>query len=47
MLGRIQIQADDVLEFLGETGIVTQLEGFHAMWLQPVTVPDAPLHWPR
>src|SRR6202163_762403 len=42
MLGRIQIQADDVLQFLGETGIVAQLKSFHAVRLQTVTVPDAP-----
>jgi hypothetical protein len=33
MLGWIQIQADDVLQFLGETGIVAQLEGFRAVRL--------------
>ena len=42
MLGRIQIQADDVLQFLGETGIVARLESFHAVRLQTVTVPNAP-----
>lgn len=42
MFGRIQIQADDVFQFLCETGVVAQLEGFDTMRLQTVTVPDAP-----
>src|SRR6267143_4679009 len=42
MLGRIQIEADDVLQFLGETRIVAQLESFHAVRLYTVTVTDAP-----
>ena len=42
VLRRIEIQADDVFQFLGERRIVADLEGFHAMRLQPVGAPDAP-----
>ncbi len=41
MLRRIQIQAHDVLQFLGELGIAAKLEGSHLMRLQPMRAPDA------
>jgi len=39
--GRIDIEADDLLELLGEFGIVGELERPHPMRLQPVSLPDA------
>jgi hypothetical protein len=41
MFGRIQVQTDDVFQFLGERGIVADLERFYAMWFQTVGAPDA------
>ena len=38
---RIDIEADDLLELLGEFGIVGELERAHPMRLQPVPLPDA------
>ena len=43
MLGRVDVQADDVLELGGEVGIVRALEGADAVRLQVVRRPD-PLH---
>ena len=42
VLRRIEIQADDVFQFLDEGRIVADLESFHAMRFQPVGPPDAP-----
>src|SRR5271169_3753065 len=42
VFGRIEIQADDVFQFLREGRIVADLESFHAMRFQPVGAPDAP-----
>src|SRR5581483_4236845 len=41
MFGRVQIQADDVLQFFRELGTVADFEALHPMWFQPVTAPDA------
>ena len=41
MLGRVQIQADNVLQFLGELRIVAEFEALHPMRLQAVSPPDA------
>ena len=38
---RIDIEADDLLELLGEFGIVGELKRAHPMRLQPVPRPDA------
>jgi len=40
-LGRVEIEADDVLDLLGEVGIVGDLEGTNEMRLEPVLIPDA------
>ena len=42
MFGWIQIQADDVFQFLGKLGIAAELEGSHLVRLQPMSAPDAP-----
>jgi hypothetical protein len=42
VLGRIQIQADDVFQFLHKLRIVAELEGSHPVRLQPMGAPDAP-----
>ena len=42
VFGGIQIQADDVFQFLRELGIVADLEGLHAMRFQSVGAPDTP-----
>jgi hypothetical protein len=34
VFGRIQIQTNDVFQFLGEGGVVADFEGFHAMRFQ-------------
>src|SRR5271156_1350288 len=39
---RIDIETDDLLELLGEFGIVGELERAHPMRLEPVPLPDAP-----
>jgi len=41
MGGRVHVEADDVLDFLGEPGIVGALEGSQAMRLEPVFFPEA------
>ena len=41
MLGRIHVEADDVLDLLGELGIVGALEGADAVRLQPMRLPQA------
>ena len=41
MLGRIDIEADDVLDLGGELRIVRQLEGAHPVRLEAVRRPDA------
>src|SRR5512132_3813093 len=41
--GRVHVQADDVLDLLGEGRVVGALEGADAVRLQPVRFPD-PLH---
>jgi hypothetical protein len=41
MLGRIEIEADNVLQFGGEIRIAADLEAFNTMRLQSVGVPDA------
>ena len=43
VLGRIYIEADDILNFGGEVRVVRQLEGSYSMRLQAVRRPD-PLH---
>lgn len=43
VLGRIDIEADDILDFGGEFWVVRQLEGVHPVRLQPMCRPD-PLH---
>jgi hypothetical protein len=39
VLGRVHVEADDVLDLLGELRIVGALEGANAMRLQPVRLP--------
>ena len=39
--GRVHVEADDVLDLLGEIGIVGALEGAEAMRLQPMRLPQA------
>src|SRR5271169_1148799 len=39
---RIDIKTDDLLELLGELGIVGELERAHPMRLEPVPLPDPP-----
>jgi hypothetical protein len=39
---RIDVEANDILELVGEFGIVGDLERAHPMRLQPVSLPDAP-----
>ena len=39
---RIDVEANDILELLGEFGVVGELEGAHPMRLEPVPFPDAP-----
>ena len=41
VLGRVQIQANDVFQLLGKLGVAAELEGSHPVRLQPVGVPDA------
>ena len=41
VLGRIQVQADDVFQLLRELGIAAELEGAYQMRLQSMGVPDA------
>jgi len=43
MLGGIQIQADHVVEFLEEVGVIAELEGPDQVRFQPMGFPD-PLH---
>ena len=38
---RIDVEADDVLQLLGELRIVGELEAPHPMWGEPVRLPDA------
>ena len=38
---RVHVEADDVLDLLGEGGVVGALEGSQSMRLQPVRLPDA------
>ena len=40
VLGRAQIEADDIFQFLNEGGVVTDFETLHAMRLKTVTAPD-------
>ena len=42
MLGRIQIQPDDIAELLREPLVVGEFEGAHQVWLQLMDVPDPP-----
>src|SRR6202035_4533086 len=42
MLGRIEVQTDDVLQFLCEGGIAAEFEGSYLVRLQPMSAPDAP-----
>jgi hypothetical protein len=39
--GRVRVETDDVLDLLGELGIVGELEGANAVRLQPVRLPQA------
>ena len=41
VLGRVHVEADDVLDLLGELGIVGALEGANAVRLQPMRLPQA------
>ena len=41
VLGRVHVEADDVLDLLGELGIVGALEGANGVRLQPVRLPQA------
>jgi hypothetical protein len=42
-MGRwIDIKANDILELVGESGVVGDLERAHPMWLKPLSHPDAP-----
>src|SRR5262249_11660345 len=42
-MGRwIDIKANDILELVGKSGVVGELERAHPMGLQPVALPDAP-----
>ena len=41
MGGRVHVEADDVLDLLGESRVVRALEGAHAMRLQMVPLPNA------
>ena len=40
VLGRVEVQAHDVVEFLNQARVVGQLEGVHAMGLQAGGTPD-------
>jgi hypothetical protein len=42
VFGRVEIQTDDVFQFLCEGCIVADLEGFHTMRFQTVSAPDTP-----
>src|ERR1035441_9041496 len=42
VLRRVEVQTDDVFQFLRERRIVADLEGLHAMRFQSVGPPDAP-----
>ena len=42
MLGRIQVQAHDLFQFLGKLRVVAELETLHAVRFQAVRPPDAP-----
>ena len=41
MSRRIDVEADDVLQLLGELRIAGELEAPHPMWGKPVRLPDA------
>ena len=41
VLGRVHVEADDVLDLVGEFGIVGALEGANAVRLQPMRLPQA------
>ena len=41
VLGRVHVEADNVLDLLGELGIVGALEGANAVRLQPMRLPQA------
>ena len=41
MFGRIDIQANNGLQFLGEMRIVVNPEAFYSMRLEPMCTPDA------
>src|SRR5436190_21627513 len=41
MCRRAHIEADDVLDLLGESGVLGALEGSQSVRLQPVRLPDA------
>jgi len=40
VLGRIQIEADDVLQFLGEALVLTDFEALYQVRLQTMGMPD-------
>ena len=42
MVGRVEIQSDNILEFVNEPGIPAQLEAPHQVRLQTVLFPDTP-----
>jgi hypothetical protein len=42
MRRRIDVEADDILELVGEFGVVGDFEGAHPMRLKPLPRPDAP-----
>jgi hypothetical protein len=41
MARRSHIEADDVLDLLGERWIVRSVQAAHSMWLETIGVPDA------
>lgn len=41
LLGRIQVQTDDIAELLDETFVAAELEGLYQMGLQVVSLPNA------
>ena len=41
VLGRVHVEADDVLDLGGEGGVLGALEGAQAMGLEPMRLPDA------
>jgi hypothetical protein len=47
LLGRVEIEADDVRDLLGEVGIIGGLEGASEMRLEPMLVSDAQHADPR